>query len=85
MKYEIRTKRFERLFAILAQLSPYSQVTVHDLATEYNVDDRTIERDLEALQSAKLGIFYDENSSIKISRVGYGRIRSWIEGAKEEE
>ena len=87
MKYNIpalREKRFRRLFSILAELSPYSQVTVHDLAAEYEVDERSIQRDLEVLQSAKLGVFYDENATIKISRVGYGKIKSWIMGAKEE-
>jgi predicted DNA-binding transcriptional regulator YafY len=80
MKYEIRTERLERLFSILSYLSPYSQVTVHDLAAEYEVDERTIQRDIETLQSAKLGIFYDENNAVKISRAGYSRIKSWIVG-----
>ena len=57
MKYEIRDTRLARLFGILGLLSPYSQVTVHDLAAEYEVDERTIQRDIEAIQSAKLGVF----------------------------
>lgn len=73
-------QRIARLFSILSHLSPHSQLTVQDLAKEYEVDERTIERDIQLLESAQLGIFYDENASIKISRIGYRRIRSWILG-----
>lgn len=37
MKYEIQQERLTRLFSILSQLSPYSQVTVNDLVAEYEV------------------------------------------------
>ena len=77
-------QRFARLFNILSYLSPHSQVTVHDLAQEYDVDERTIQRDIQLLSCAKLGVFYDEDGSVKISRLGYGRIRSWIIGALKE-
>ncbi len=70
-------QRFIRLFSIVGQISPHSQVTVHDLATEYEVSERTIKRDVQILQDAKLGVFCEENK-IKISRTGYKRIRSWM-------
>ncbi len=73
-------ERMARLFSILSYLSPYSQVTVHDLAAEYEVNERTIERDIQLLSGAQLGVFYDEDGTVKISRIGYGRIRSWIVG-----
>ncbi len=72
-------ERLSRLFGIIGTLSPHSQITVQDLAKEYEVSERTIQRDLEALQEAKLGIFYD-GESIKISRIGYRKIRSWMLG-----
>lgn len=84
MQYHLQEKRFSRLFSILGELSPHSELTVHDLAVEYEVNERTIERDLEVLRAAQLGVFYDEYATVKISRVGYARIKSWIEGAKEE-
>lgn len=70
-------ERLSRLFSILATLSPYSQITVRDLAQEYEVSERTIERDIEALQVAKLGVFYD-GEKLKISRIGYRKIQSWM-------
>ena len=70
-------KRISRLFNILSFVSPHSQITIHELADEYGVDTRTIERDVQLLREAKLGIFCDEDK-IKISRHGYKRIRSWI-------
>ncbi len=79
MKYEIRQERMCRLFSILGQLSPHSQVTISDLVSEYEVSERTISRDLEVLERAKLGVFQDDDS-IKISRNGYKKIRSWIIG-----
>ena len=84
MQYQMQEQHFSRLFGILSQLSPYSQVCVHDLAAEYKVNERTIERDIDVLREAKLGVFYDEDNKVKISRVGYGRIRSWIVGAEGE-
>ena len=72
-------KRLSRMFSILGQLSPHSQLTVNDLAKEYEVNERTIQRDLQTMESAKLGIFH-ENGKIRISRVGYRRIRSWLAG-----
>jgi len=84
MQYQMQEQHFSRLFGILSQLSPHSQVTVHDLAAEYEVNERTIQRDIDVLQQAKLGVFYDINNAVKISRVGYGKIKSWIVGAKDE-
>jgi predicted DNA-binding transcriptional regulator YafY len=78
-QYEIRQERMCRLFNIIGQLSPFSQVTVHDLAAEYNVDERTIQRDIEVLERAQIGVFEDENNTLKISRVGYRKIKSWME------
>ena len=72
-------QRLTRLFHILGYLSPHSQVTVRELAREYNVTKRTIERDIEALQDAHLGVFY-EDDRIKISRIGYKKIKSWMSG-----
>ena len=79
MKKEKEDERIGRLFAILGTLSPHSQVTVRDLAEEYEVSPRTIQRDLKALMNAELGIFYD-NEKIKISRLGYRKIKSWMIG-----
>ncbi|MBI4849403.1 MAG: HTH domain-containing protein [Nitrospirae bacterium] len=79
-QYEIRQERMCRIFNIIGQLSPFSQVTVHDLAAEYNVDERTIQRDIEVLERAELGVFQDENSCIKIGKNGYKKIKSWISG-----
>ena len=70
-------ERFSRIFGIVSYLSPHSQVSVHDLAQEYEVCKRTIERDIEILQDAQLGVFYD-GEKIKISRTGYKKIRSWM-------
>lgn len=78
MKYELRQERFSRLFSILSQLSPFSQVTVHDLATEYEVDERTIQRDIEVLENAQLGVFIDQDHSVKMGRGGYKKIQSWM-------
>lgn len=78
MKYELRLERFSRLFSILSQLSPHSCVTVHDLAAEYEVDERTIHRDIEVLESAQIGVFVDEDHTIKIGRNGYKKIQSWM-------
>ncbi len=77
-QYEIQQSRLCRIFNILGQLSPHSQVTVHDLAAEYNVDERTIQRDIEVLERAELGIFADEDNKIKIGRNGYKKIQSWM-------
>lgn len=76
-QYEIRQERLCRIFNILGQLSPFSQVTVHDLSVEYGVDERTIQRDVEVLERAELGVFEDENNTLKI---GYRKIKSWING-----
>ena len=73
----MRDERFVRLFSILGQLSPHSQVTVGDLANEYGVSAKSIQRDVEVLQDAKLGVFVDEKK-IKISRIGYRKIAKWI-------
>lgn len=70
-------RRLGRLFSIVAYLSPHSQVTIEDLAREYEVDMKTIRRDLKILRSAQLGIFL-EQGKIKISRIGYRRIQSWM-------
>lgn len=72
-------QRLTRVISILGYLSPHSQVTVHDLAAQYEVHPRTIERDVEALQEAKLGVYIDE-ASIKIHREGYKKIKSWMSG-----
>lgn len=69
--------RVARLFNILGHLSPHSQITVEDLAQEYEVNQKTIHRDINTLQQAKLGVFY-EDGHLRISRQGYRRIRSWI-------
>lgn len=71
--------RIARLFGILSYLSPHSQITLNDMAQIYEVHRRTIERDIEILQSATLGIFMDEDR-IKISRMGYKKIQSWMLG-----
>lgn len=84
LENKFQENRFSRLFSILGELSPHSQVTVKDLANEYGVHERSIYRDIDVLQEAKLGVFYDENNTLKISRVGYQKIRSWIVGGKEE-
>ncbi len=70
-------QKMSRLFGILGQVSPHSQITVHDLAREYETTERTIRRDIEVLESAKLGVFYDEGK-IKMSRAGYKKIKSWM-------
>lgn len=76
-------KRFVRVFSILSYLSPHSCVTVHDLAAEYEVHERTIERDIEVLRDAQLGVFYDVDNTIKIHRNGYQKICSWMTAGKE--
>lgn len=73
-------EKLSRLFGILGTLSPHSQVTVRELSQNYEVSDRTIQRDIATLQSAKLGVFYDDLGNLKISRVGYRKIRSWMIG-----
>ena len=75
----MQEKRFARMFAILGQLSPHSQVMIRDLACEHEVSKKTIQRDIDALMSAKLGVYYDEDR-IRISRIGYGKILSWMSG-----
>lgn len=70
-------QRIARLFHILTFLSPHSQVTIEDLAREYEVDEKTIKRDLQMLEEARLGVF-NEDGKIKISRIGYRRIQSWM-------
>lgn len=72
--------RMSRLFSIIGYLSPHSQITIPDLAKEYEVSKRTIRRDIEVLQNAQLGIFIEKNR-IRISRIGYKKIRSWMLGA----
>ncbi len=72
-------ERLSRMFGIISYLSPHSQVTVRDLAEEYEVSRKTIRRDIEMIQEAQLGVFYD-GKAIKISRQGYKKIRSWIIG-----
>lgn len=72
-------KRFVRLFGILGQLSPHSQVTVRDLSAMYEVSERSIQRDINVLRDARLGVYCDDEK-IKISRVGYRKIRSWMLG-----
>ncbi len=79
MKYAIQQERFTRLFSILSQLSPHSQVMVSDLVAEYQVSERTIYRDLEVLKDAQLGVF-EEDNKIRIGRNGYKKIRSWMIG-----
>lgn len=71
-------KRMERLFCILSYLSPHSKVTTADLAKEYEVNRRTIERDIQILSNARLGVSYDPDGYICISRTGYRKIRSWM-------
>ncbi|NUM33437.1 MAG: HTH domain-containing protein [Candidatus Brocadiae bacterium] len=73
-------EKLSRLLGILGTLSPHSQVTVQELSAEYNVSNRTIQRDIATLQNAKLGVFYDDGGKLKISRVGYRKIRSWMIG-----
>ena len=75
----MRDERFSRIFSIVGQLSPHSQVTVHDLSEEYGVSSKSIQRDVDVLRNAKLGVFMEEGK-IKISRIGYGKIRSWMLG-----
>jgi len=70
-------QRLTRVISILGYLSPHSQVTVHDLAAEYGTSERTIQRDIDALQDAKLGVYLDEET-IKIHRDGYKKIKSWM-------
>ena len=79
----MQDQRFQRLFSIIGQLSPHSQLTVHDLAAEYQVHERTIDRDLEVLRSAKLGIYCDADDTVKIHRNGYRKIAAWVLSGKE--
>ena len=76
-------QRLVRLFSIIGQISPYSQLTVHELSQEYEVHPRTIERDIEVLQDAKLGVYLDENEKIKIHKLGYKKIKQWMSGEGE--
>ena len=73
-------ERLSRIFGIIGYLSPHSQVTIRELAQDYEVSTRTIKRDIEMLQDAQLGVFYD-GESIKMSRTGYKKVRSWIIGS----
>lgn len=73
-------EKLSRLFGILGTLSPHSQVTIRELSEEYEISERTVQRDIATLQRAKLGVFYDERGTLKISRVGYQKIRSWMIG-----
>ncbi|HPY74478.1 MAG: DeoR family transcriptional regulator [Planctomycetes bacterium] len=74
--YQIE-ERFSRLFGIIANISPHSQINIRDLAKEFGVSERTIKRDLLILQQAKLGIYF-EGRFIRITRIGYKKIRSWL-------
>jgi len=76
-QYEIKQERMCRIFNILGQLSPYSQVTVKELAVEYEISNRSIQRDIEVLKRAQIGVFEDEDK-IKISCAGYKKIKSWM-------
>ncbi|WP_372368040.1 HTH domain-containing protein [Candidatus Uabimicrobium sp. HlEnr_7] len=67
--------RLLRLFSILGQLSPHSQTTVMDLVREYEVSERTIERDIETL--SLVGVTYNEGK-ITISRQGCKSISEWM-------
>lgn len=78
MNSEVKQERLCRIFNILSYLSPHSKVTVHDLASEYQVSERSIQRDIAVLERAQLGVFYDEDKTVKISRIGYRKIRSWM-------
>lgn len=78
-QYEIQTERMGRIFNILGQLSPYSQVTVKDLAAEYGISERSVQRDIDVLERSELGIFKDEENRIKIGKNGYKKIKSWME------
>ena len=77
-QYTIQQERLCRLFNILGKLSPHSQLTVKELAVEYEVDERTIQRDIEVLERAELGIFSDEENRLKMGRNGYRKIQSWM-------
>ena len=72
-------KRITRIFGILGRLSPHSQITIADLAREYEVSEKTIERDVQTLQGTSLGIFCEEGK-IKISRKGCQLIANWMNG-----
>jgi len=69
--------KISHLFHIVGQLSPYSQVTVDSLAREYNMSKSKVEKDVEIILSAGLGVFV-EDDKIRITRHGYKRIRSWL-------
>lgn len=72
-------QRLTRVISILGYLSPHSQVTVHDLAAQYGTSEKTIQRDVEVLQDAKLGVYIDD-ATIKIHREGYKKIKQWMSG-----
>jgi len=73
-------EKLSRLLGILGSLSPHSQVTIRELSEEYEISERTVRRDIATLQNAKLGVFYDDGGKVKISRVGYRKLRSWMIG-----
>jgi predicted DNA-binding transcriptional regulator YafY len=77
-KSQLSEARFKRLFQILAHLSPHSYDTIKDLSEKYEVTERTIQRDIEVLLSAELGVFVDEENRVRISRQGMKLIGHWI-------
>ena len=68
-------KRISRLFSILGQLSPHSQITIQELACEYEVSQRTIERDIQTL--SMVGVTISEGR-VFISRQGCQSISAWM-------
>ena len=70
--------RLVRLISILGLLSPHSQVTIRDLAVEYGVSTKTAQRNVNVLRDAKLGVYQDECGKVKITRMGYKKIKSWL-------
>ena len=67
--------RLQRLFSILGQLSPHSQTTIMDLAREYEVSERTIERDVETLSIVGVTCY---DGKVTISRQGCKSISQWM-------
>jgi len=62
-KSEDTRKKIYRLIAILRKLDSRERCTPASLAEHFNVTDRTIQRDIEVLNSAGFSIFFDKESN----------------------
>ncbi len=71
------SKKLIRLFGIVGQLSPNSNISIKALSKEFRVSENVIHNDIGTLLDSKMGILYD-GETLSISKTGYRRVCSWI-------